>query len=228
MEWQTALDKMADELQQVQQQLSDPEVIANHNLFRELSQRYAQIAPVIEKYHEYQRLVADAAEARQMMEDAEDEEMRGFLHSEYEAAQTAAEKLQQQLLLELVPEDPRDRKNAIVEIRAGTGGDEAALFVGDLFDMYRRFAEHQGWQTDVIQQNPAEMGGFKEIIFGVKGPGAYGILRYESGVHRVQRVPETESQGRIHTSAATVAVLPEVEEIDVEIDPSDLRIEVFH
>ncbi len=227
MEWQTALDKMADELQQVQQQLSDPEVIANHNLFRELSQRYAQIAPVIEKYHEYQRLVADAAEARQMMEDAEDEEMRGFLHSEYEAAQTAAEKLQQQLLLELVPEDPRDRKNAIVEIRAGTGGDEAALFVGDLFDMYRRFAEHQGWQTDVIQQNPAEMGGFKEIIFGVKGPGAYGILRYESGVHRVQRVPETESQGRIHTSAATVAVLPEVEEIDVEIDPSDLRIEVF-
>jgi len=227
MEWQNALDRMADELQQVQQQLSDPQVIANHNLFRELSQRYAEIAPVVEKYQEYQQLIADAKEARQMLEDAEDEEMREFLQSEYDQAETAAEKLHQQLLLELVPKDPHDRKNAIVEIRAGTGGDEAALFAGDLFDMYRRFAELQSWQTEVLQQNPAEMGGFKEIIFDVKGAGAYGILKHESGVHRVQRVPETESQGRIHTSAATVAVLREVEDIDIEIDASDLNVEVF-
>jgi len=227
MEWQTALDRMADELQQVQQELSDPKVIANQNLFRELSQRYAGIAPVVEKYQEYRQLVADAKEARQMLEDAEDDEMREFLQSEYDQAETAAEKLQQQLLLDLVPKDPHDRKNAIVEIRAGTGGDEAALFVGDLFDMYRRFAELHGWQTEVLQQNPAEMGGFKEIIFDVKGAGAYGILKHESGVHRVQRVPETESQGRIHTSAATVAVLREVEDIDIEIDVSDLNVEVF-
>ncbi len=227
MEWQIALDRMADELQQVQQELSDPQVIANQNLFRELSQRYARIAPVVEKYQEYQQLVADANEAQQMLEDAEDDEMREFLQSEYEEAETAAEKLHQQLLLELVPEDPYDRKNAIVEIRAGTGGDEAALFVGDLFDMYRRFAELQSWQTEVLQQNPAEMGGFKEIIFDVRGMGAYGVLRHESGVHRVQRVPETESQGRIHTSAATVVVLREVEDIDIEIDASDLKVEVF-
>jgi len=227
MEWQIALDRMADELQQVQQQLSDPQVIANQNLFRKLSQRYAEIAPVVEKYQEYQQLVAEAKEARQMLEDAEDDEMREFLQSEYEQAETAAEKLHQQLLLDLVPKDPHDRKNAIVEIRAGTGGDEAALFAGDLFDMYRRFAEFQSWQTEVLQQNPAEMGGFKEIIFDVKGAGAYGILKHESGVHRVQRVPETESQGRIHTSAATVAVLREVEDIDIEIDASDLNVEVF-
>jgi len=227
MEWQTALDKMADELQQVQQQLSDPEIIANQNLFRELSQRYAEIAPVVEKNQEYQQLVADAEEAHQMLEDAEDEEMREFLQSEYEQAKTAAEQVQQQLLLDLVPKDPHDRKNAIVEIRAGTGGDEAALFVGDLFDMYRRFAELQSWQTEVLQQNIAEMGGFKEIIFDVKGTGAYGILKHESGVHRVQRVPETESQGRIHTSAATVAVLREVEDIDIDLDPSDLNFEAF-
>jgi len=218
---------MADELEQVQQQLSDPQVIANHNLFRKLSQRYAEIAPVVEKYQEYQQLVADANEARQMLEDAEDEQMHEFLQSEYEEAASAAEQVHQQLLLDLVPKDPHDRKNAIVEIRAGTGGDEAALFVGDLFDMYRRFAELQGWQTEVLQQNPAGMGGFKEIIFDVKGTGAYGILKHESGVHRVQRVPETESQGRIHTSAATVAVLREVEDIDIEIDASDLNVEVF-
>ena len=227
MEWQTALDKMADELQQVEQQLSDPKIIANQNLFRKLSQRYAEIAPVIEKYHEYQQLVAEAKEARQMLDDADDEEMREFLQSEYDQAETAAEQLHQQLLLDLVPQDPDDRNNAIVEIRAGTGGDEAALFVGDLFDMYRRFAELQGWQTDVLQQNPAEMGGFKEIIFDVKGTGAYGVLKHESGVHRVQRVPETESQGRTHTSAATVAILREVEDIDIEIDASDLTVEVF-
>jgi len=227
MEWQSALDKMADELQQVQQRLSAPEVIANQNLFRELSQRYARIAPVVEKYQKYRQLVGDANEARQMLQDAEDEEMREFLQAEYEEASTAAEELHQQLLLELVPEDPYDRKNAIVEIRAGTGGDEAALFVGDLFDMYRRFAELHGWQTEVLEQSPAEMGGFKEIIFEVKGTGAYGVLKHESGVHRVQRVPQTESQGRIHTSAATVVVLREVEDIDIEIDPSDLKVEVF-
>jgi len=227
MEWQTALDRMADELEQMQQQLSDPKVIANQNLFRKLSQRYAEIAPVVEKYQEYQQLVADAKEARQMLDDAEDEEMRKFLQSEYEEANTAAEKLHQQLLLELVPQDPYDRKNAIVEIRAGTGGDEAALFVGDLFDMYRRFAELQSWQIEVLQQSPGERGGFKEIIFDVKGTGAYGVLRHESGVHRVQRVPETESQGRLHTSAATVAVLREVEDIDIEINASDLNVEVF-
>ena len=227
MEWQTALDKMAEELAEVEVRLSTPEVIGNQNLFRELSQRHAELAPVVAMYREYQQATADAEEARALLAESEDEEMREFLEAECEQAMTRAEELHQKLLVALVPRDPLDRKTAIVEIRAGTGGEEAGLFAGDLFDMYQRFAELRGWKAEVLGQNRSERGGFKEIIFAVDGPGAYGILKHESGVHRVQRVPETESQGRTHTSAATVAVLPEVEDIDIELNPADLNVEVF-
>ena len=227
MDWQTTLDKMAEELADVQAQLSDPQVIANQNQFRELSQRYSELAPIVELYQEYQQLSADAEEARSMREESQDKEMREFLQAEYEGAATHAEQLYQKLLVALIPRDPADRKEAIVEIRAGTGGDEAALFAGDLFDMYRRYAELQGWKMEVLAQSLSDMGGFKEIIFALEAPGAYGTLKYESGVHRVQRVPATESQGRIHTSAATVAVLPEAEDIDIELDTSELKFDVF-
>lgn len=227
MDWQAAFEKMADELEHVQQQLSDPEVIANQPLFRELSQRYAEIAPAVETYRHYQQARTDAEEAEALREDSDDEQMREFLQSEYEKASTRAQQLHHKLLVALVPKDPVDGKSAIVEIRAGTGGDEAALFAGDLFDMYRRYAERQGWKVDVLHQNFSDMGGFKEIIFAIDEPGTYGILKHESGVHRVQRVPETESQGRIHTSAATVAVLPEAEDIDIQIEPTDLDFETF-
>ncbi len=227
MEWQKAFENMATELEQVQEQLSDPVVIANQNLFRELSQRYGELASPVEMYREYEQARADAEEAQALLAESEDGEMQEFLQTEVQDATIRAEELHQKLLVALIPKDPLDRKGVIVEIRAGTGGDEAALFAGDLFDMYQHFAERQGWKLEVLGQSLSEMGGFKEVIFAVDGPGAYGTLKYESGVHRVQRVPETESQGRIHTSAATVAVLPEAEEIDVELDPGDLKTDVF-
>ena len=227
MDWLTVLEKMTEELEQAEHQLSAPDVIANHNLFRELSQRHGELAPVVEMYREYQQAAADAQEAQALLAESEDEEMREFLQAESEEAASRTAELQQKLLLALIPKDPLDRKGVIVEIRAGTGGDEAGLFAGDLFDMYRRFAERQGWEMEVLGQSPSDRGGFKEIIFAVGGSGVYGALKHESGVHRVQRVPETESQGRTHTSAATVAILPEAEDIDIELDPADLKIDVF-
>ncbi len=227
MEWRAVFEKMVEEFEQVERQLSDPEVIANQSLFRELSQRYAELGRVVEVYREYCQVAADAEEARALLEESTDEEMREFFQAESEAAASRMAELHQELLVALIPKDPLDRKSVIVEIRAGTGGDEAGLFAGDLFDMYRRFAERQGWKMEVLEQGPSDRGGFKEIVFAVAGSGVYGALKHESGVHRVQRVPETESQGRIHTSAATVAVLPEAEDIDIELNPADLKIDVF-
>jgi len=219
----TTFNKMAEEFQELEQQLSDPAVIADQARFRELARRHAEMAPAIELFRRYQRARADADSARELLAEEDDPDLRAML-SESEAE---AEKLKHELLVTLLPKDPMEDKGAIVEIRAGTGGEEAALFAGDLFNMYQRLAERKGWHTEVMNSSPSEMGGFKEIIFSVEGPGAYGTLKYESGVHRVQRVPKTESQGRIHTSAATVAVLPEAEEIDVELRPQDLQIEAF-
>lgn len=227
MDFKAALEKLRQELQQVEQSLGDPSVISNQNRFRDLSRRHAELQPVVAAYEQYLEAERQRDEALELLAEGDSGEMRKFLQAEHDEAAATLEKLQEQLTRMLVPRDPADDKNAVVEIRAGTGGDEAALFAGDLFIMYSRYAELQGWKTEVVDYTPADFGGYKEIVFTVEGKGAYGALRHESGVHRVQRVPETESQGRIHTSAATVAVLPELEDIDLHIDPSDLHFDTF-
>ncbi len=227
MDFKAALDKLREELREVEKSLSDPAVLGKQNRFRELSVRHAELQPVIETYHRYLEAEGQVHEADELLAETDSEEMREFLQAERETAATGMAELEEELTRMLVPKDPADTKNAVVEIRAGTGGDEAGLFAGDLFDMYSRYAELKGWTTAVVADTPSDMGGYKEIVFTVAGKGAYGALRHESGVHRVQRVPETESQGRIHTSAATVAVLPEAEDIDLEIDASDLEFDTF-
>lgn len=201
--------------------------MADSTRFRELSIRYSELEPTVNLYRQYRQTQGEASEAQALLEEASDAEMLQFLSQELEQAQQRLQELEAAIMKVLIPKDPMDEKKAIIEIRAGTGGDEAALFARDLFEMYLRFAERRGWNVDILEQSEAEMGGFREVVFQVNGKGVYGVLQSESGVHRVQRVPETESQGRIHTSAATVAVLPEVEEVDVELDASDLKVETF-
>lgn len=222
-----ALERLEDEFKDVEGRLSTPEVAGNPALLRELSVRHAELVPAMAKLVAYREHLQTRDDAAAMLEGAEDAEMREFLQAELEEANAAIEAMEHDLLLLLVPPDPMRNRNAIVEIRAGTGGDEAALFAGDLFTMYSGLCARRGWKVEVISVNEGPMGGYKEIIFRAEGSGAYGALKHESGVHRVQRVPATESQGRIHTSAATVAVLPEAEEVDIEINPGDLEFETF-
>jgi peptide chain release factor 1 len=219
--------RIKEELAQIEQLLADPNVTSDQNRYRELSVRHSELSPAAAMYDEYDAALREVEEAQALLAEAEDDEMREYLKSESEVAAAKAEDLHHRLLLELVPKDPMDQKNAIMEIRAGTGGEEAAIFAGDLYTMYSRYAERTRRKVEVMSANPSEMGGYKEIIFSIEGKGAYGALRHESGVHRVQRVPETEAAGRIHTSAATVAVLPEVEDVDIEINPADLKMETF-
>ena len=222
------LDQLVDRHEEISALLSDPETMSDQNWFRSLSQEYAEIEPVVESYREYRRVLEQVAEAEAMMRDDSDADMREMAQEEYDSGNRRLEELETELQQLMLPRDPDDRNNAYLEIRAGTGGDEAALFAGDLFRMYSRYAENQGWQVSVISQSEGEHGGFKEIIARVSGAGVYGRLKFESGAHRVQRVPETESQGRIHTSACTVAVMPEVEaSAEVEVDKNDLRVDTF-
>ncbi len=227
MDFDSALQKLEEEYAEVEQSLSDPTVIGNQNRFRELSVRHSELQPIMDAYSRYREALTQREEAAELLTEATGDEMERFLRAERDEAAERLGGIEDELSRLLVPKDPVDRKTAIVEIRAGTGGDEAALFAGDLFTMYNRYAELRGWKTETIDATEGEMGGFKEIVFSVEGTGAYGDLRHESGVHRVQRVPETESQGRIHTSAATVAVLPEMEEVDFHLDPGDLDIVTF-
>lgn len=227
MEILPALERLEDEFKEIEQQLSTPEVANDPSRLRELSVRHSELVPAMEKLAEYREHLSTRDDAAAMLEGTKDAEMREFLEAELEEAEAAIEAMQNDLLLLLVPPDPMRNRNAIIELRAGTGGDEAALFAGDLFTMYEQFVARHGWNLDVISVSEGPMGGYKEIIFNVQGPGAFGRLKHESGVHRVQRVPSTESQGRIHTSAATVAVLPEAEDLDVEINPGDLRWDTF-
>jgi peptide chain release factor 1 len=222
-----ALERLEDEFKEVEQKLTTQEVLNDPAQLRGLSVRHSELVPAMEKLYQYREHIETRDDAAAMLESAEDEEMREFLQAELEEADAAIAEMQGELLLLLVPPDPMRNRNAIVEIRAGTGGDEAALFAGDLFNMYHQFVTRHGWDAEIISANEGQMGGYKEIIFNVQGQGAFGRLKYESGVHRVQRVPATESQGRIHTSAATVAVLPEAEEVDIQINPSDLRWDTF-
>jgi peptide chain release factor 1 len=208
----------------LERQMSDPEVIGDRARYAEVGREYRDLEPAWELAREYRKLRDDLDGAREMLaEDGDDAELRRLVN---EAPERIAE-LEERIRLAMVQRDPNDAKNVIVEIRAGTGGDEAALFAGDLFKMLTRYAEMRGFTTEVLSQSPAEVGGFKEVTFAVKGDGAYSVFKYEGGTHRVQRVPKTESQGRIHTSTATVAVLPEAEDVEVDIGPDDLQVDVY-
>lgn len=207
--------------------LSDPGVIADPAAYQKYARSHAGLTEIVSVYREYRGVVQGIEDTRAMLAGRLEPELRELAESELEELKDRKEELEQQLKILLLPRDPNDEKNVIMEIRAGTGGEEAALFAGDLFRMYSRYAENRGWRIEILSSNATSIGGFKEIIFLVEGKGAYSRLKFESGVHRVQRVPVTEASGRIHTSAATVAVLPEAEEVDVEINPNDLRIDIF-
>jgi peptide chain release factor 1 len=224
---QDRLAQIEARYEQLNQLLADPEVLADHQQMMRYSREQASQAEVVALYRELRRVQEEVAGARALLEDGRDPELADLAREEVRDLEQREGELQGQLRLALLPRDPNDEKSVIVEIRAGAGGDEAGLFAAVLFRMYGRYAERQRWQTDVISAGETGVGGFREIIFEVKGDGAYSRLKYESGVHRVQRVPATEAAGRIHTSTATVAVLPEAEEVDLEIDPNDLEIDVY-
>ena len=208
--------------------INDPEIISDNETWRKLMKEHSDITPIIEKYKEYKETVESVNEAKEMLNDNSlDDDFRQLVKEEFNENTKKIDSIKDELKVLLLPKDPNDEKNVIVEIRGGTGGDEAALFAGDLFRMYSRYAERQRWKIEIMSSTDSDAGGFKEIVFMINGKGAYSRFKYESGGHRVQRVPATESQGRIHTSAVTVAVLPEVEEVDVNLDMNDVRIDVF-
>ncbi len=207
--------------------LSDPDILANQDRFRQLSKEHSDLTPLIQVYHRYVKAKTDLLGLKEVADTSGDAEMKQMAYGEMDEARATLAALEEELKVLLIPRDPNDSKNVIVEIRAGTGGDEAALFAADLFRMYSRWAEKKDWKVDVLDINDTGLGGIKEISFGLTGDDVYGSMKFESGVHRVQRVPETEAQGRTHTSAATVAVLPEVEQVDVNINPVDLQIDTF-
>lgn len=221
------LESLAERQQELAALLADPETASEQKRFRDLSQEYAQIDPVISCFRNFEETDMALSEARAILKD-KDPELRALAQEEIAAAEKEIERLNRELQILLLPSDPNDERNLFLEIRAGTGGDEAALFVGDLLRMYLRYAEQRGWKAEIMHNNPGEHGGHKEVIIRIEGTGAYSRLKFESGGHRVQRVPQTESQGRIHTSACTLAVMPEVEEVDdIDINPADLRIDTF-
>lgn len=213
--------------QEIEQQMNDPQVTADMKRYVKLSKDYKDLQPVVKAYHEYKALLDTISECKELLESEKDPELREMAKEELLAAQERREPMEDQIRLLLIPADPTDSKNAVVEIRGGTGGDEACLFAGDLFRMYTRFCEKKRWKVEVTDFNEGTAGGYKDITFTVTGEGVYGLLKYESGVHRVQRVPVTETQGRVHTSAAGVVVLPEAEEFDVELNMNDVRIDTF-
>ena len=224
---QQRLDEIEQRYEELTRELSQPEVASDPARLRDLGKRHSELEEIVTTYRRHQEAVRQAEEARLLAKEEKDPDMAAFLRDEEATAERRADELQQQLEYLLLPKDPNDQKNVVLEIRAGTGGQEAALFAGDLLEMYRRAAERYRWKTDVLSSSPSDLGGFKEVVLEVQGKGAYSRLKHESGVHRVQRVPVTESGGRTHTSTATVAVLPEAEEVDVAVDPDDLQIDVY-
>ena len=209
------------------EQISDPDVIADQEKWRKLMKEHSDITPIVEKYREYKKCKDDIEGAEAILAEETDSELREMAQMEISDSKDAISNIEEELKILLLPKDPNDDKNVIIEIRGGAGGDEAALFAADLFRMYSMYAETRRWKVDVLNSNETDIGGFKEISFSIEGQGAYSRFKFESGVHRVQRIPSTESGGRIHTSTVTVAVLPEVEDVEVEINPNDLRIDVF-
>ncbi len=222
------LDSVKQKYEDLGQIISDPEVVNDQNRWLKLVKEHASLEPIIAKYKEYNAVKEDYEEVREIIQDrGADEELKEMAKDDIKALEEQKDALEEELKMMLIPKDPNDDKNVIVEVRAGAGGDEAAIFAGDLFRMYSRFAERQGWKVEILNISDSETGGYKEVVFMVKGHETYSLMKYESGGHRVQRVPETESSGRIHTSAATVAVLPEVDDVELDIAPNDLRVDVF-
>ncbi|MCD6202651.1 MAG: peptide chain release factor 1 [Bacteroidales bacterium] len=221
------LEGVKERFDNVSSELSDPAVMSDMKRYIQLNKEYKELEPIINAYKEYKELLSNIDTAKQMLSEEKDEEMREMARQELDEWQSKTEPLEEKIKLLLVPVDPQDKKDAIVEIRAGTGGDEASIFAGDLFRMYSKFAENKGWKIEINRFTEGTSGGYKEIVFTLRGDGVYGIMKYESGVHRVQRVPQTETQGRVHTSAATVAVLPEADDFDIEIKPEDVRKDTY-
>ncbi len=221
------LESLEEKFNTLSEKISDPEVIADQNTWRRLCKEHSDLDPIIAKYHEYKTAKQTIADDRDMLAAGEDKDLDELIKAELAENEEKLRTVSEELKILLLPKDPNDDKNVIVEIRGGTGGDEAALFAADLMRMYSMYAETRHWKLDVLNSNATDIGGYKEVCFSIEGQGAYSRLKYESGVHRVQRVPSTESSGRIHTSAVTVAVLPEAEEVEVDINPNDLRIDVF-
>ncbi len=219
---------MEQRYNELSNKLSEPDIANDQKQFAELMKEFKNLSPIIEKYKEYQSAENSFTEAKELLDSGNlDKEFKDMVQIEYKESKEKMEFISEELKILLLPKDPNDEKNVIIEIRGGAGGEEAALFANSLYRMYTMYAESKGWKQDILNTNPTELGGFKEISFSIEGDGAYSRLKYESGVHRVQRVPETESQGRIHTSTVTVAVLAEADEVELEINPSDLKTDVF-
>jgi peptide chain release factor 1 len=221
------LDQIEARYEELTQALASPEIIGDSSKYQKTAKAHSEISPIVEKYREYKDLRKGIAESRALLADEKDPEMRAYAQEELDGLESRVGGVEEELKVLLLPKDPNDEKNVILEIRAGTGGDEATLFAAELFRMYDRYAESKRWRVEVLSSSESGVHGFKEVIAMIEGGRVYSQMKYESGVHRVQRVPETEQQGRVHTSAVTVAVLPEAEEVDIKIDPKDIRIDTF-
>lgn len=222
------LQLIEERYEEINRRLMDPNIVADQNAYRDLMKEYKNLTPIVEKFRAYKKVSEDFEEAKSLLDGGGlDHDFKEMLEEEYTASKAAMERLSEEIKILLLPRDLNDDKDVILEIRGGAGGEEAALFVNSLYRMYSMYAEARGWKAEVVYANPTELGGYKEISVSISGDGAYSRLKYESGVHRVQRVPETETQGRIHTSTVTVAVLPEAEEVEFEINPTDLQIDTF-
>lgn len=221
------LEAIKSRYEEIQQQMNDPAVMGDMKNYIRLNKDYKELQPIMEAFETYKNVLSNIDHAKDIIHNEKDEEFRNLAKEELTQLLEDKDKLEEDIRLMLIPADPEDSKNAVVEIRAGTGGDEASIFAGDLFRMYSKFAESRRWKVETVDFTEGTMGGFKEIIFNISGENVYGLMKYESGVHRVQRVPQTETQGRVHTSAATVAILPEADEFDVEIKPADIRKDTF-
>lgn len=221
------LEHIYKRYQEIAKQMNEPSVMADMKAYVKLSKDYKDLQPIIEAYKKYESVVANMAAAKEILNKEKDDEFRAMAKEELNILSDEREQMEDDIRLMLIPSDPQDGKNAVVEIRAGAGGDEASIFAGDLYRMYAKFSETKGWKVDLVDCTEGTVGGYKEIILNVSGNNVYGILKYESGVHRVQRVPQTETQGRVHTSAASVVVLPEADEFDVDLKPSDIRKDLY-
>lgn len=221
------LKEIKKRYEDIEAELSKPDVISDQKRFRELNKEHSHLSPVVTRFNEYRKMKKDLGDNRELIETEKDPDMKEMLQSEITELEQKIADMHEKLIVLLLPKDPDSGKDILMEIRAGTGGDEAALFAADLFRMYTRYAEVKGWKVEFIDASPSELGGYKEVIFSLRSPEAYDSMKFESGVHRVQRVPATESQGRIHTSAVTVAVMPEAEEDEMEIDQNDIRVDVY-
>lgn len=221
------LESFVHRFEDLSRELADPDLMADMKAFSKKSKEYKDLEKIVKTYKEYKNVLSNIDNNKRILNEEKDEDFRDMAKEELDMLQKKKEQMEEDIRLMLIPKDPNDDKNVILEIRAGTGGDEASIFAGDLFRMYSRFCENKGWKLDIMSLNEGSSGGYKEIVASVNGDGVYGVLKYESGVHRVQRVPATESQGRVHTSAASVAVLPEAEEVDVDVNPADIKVDTY-